>query len=1530
MQQDPSGHQKSSSAASVKSAGYQSANGHSYSHSHKGSAKISADYARNRHSVNDLRGSSTSLSSKHSYESHMTHLSAGDRTQLGSLSDQLEVHTLTDSSGSTLHNPHSSGSGTTSATRSQRSSMGHPFEHSTAATSQVSSRKSSGNSINSLSFDKMILSWDPTDPDEWNMQRIASWLKYHEFPETWIQTFKKYRLVGHNFIKLLAYENFAVYEKYLPQSKNATYTRFQHLLKQTMSKNVTNNNHGNGRSNRSSEVLKSSRSSSESLKSKTHNDEIDTQTSRSASESVITPVKSVPLRNDDKPKQPQLRTHQKTKSASVLYRKSFISLRGSLTPSSGLSNKEIHSQQTTAPPPPQQQQQQQQQRPHLTVTNPTSNKNTSGIKLKIPSRPSSIIESTASSSKSSTPPLSPASYSNIFRRNHKSSSSESSLLNAIFGNSHNNNSNATLTSSKGAPTATTPNQNKTHSNIPQKPHHVESPSSTVKRKSLDATLKLKTAPQEQASASPIKSAGSEEKSNLWEKIKRRSQFSSPYSTSPLPTPVAPSRSSSITTLTPGKIDDVQSPSTASVKSVKTASNLSMKSTPNVVASPTPPPKPPKPPQKKSLEIDAKFFPTENREIENVPYLLITKDKKSYMPVFINSGMSVESFKETLYTKMNVNPKQSCVHMTNFKGELGSPLTDEAITELLKFSFIGSTLLFYIKDNSKIPNRMRASTLSSEVHNQLRSVKSKSSVRSITSSLHGTADDVSIITSSSDITSSEDHSPGNAFRRYPQTPSYYYDGAVLNNSGSEETNYWNVKERVPDEVVVPTMSSKPAQKFNLHLPDKKRPDSSHNENENKGTFNILRKDESGEIDFNNRRESPYMNAELAPKRNAPKPPSNISPPRHPSLTTHASVKPRLRRTSTKRKVKAGIRPVPGLLSKSPVETGSPTSPSIVTSYTPASTQVLVPQPYKGASEVTRKKKGGEDHGAHGISYINRQTVNRSNSIVSNNNSVFSSPSPLLKRASSRRVVSSASAADVFIENDITFADAPPLSESDSDGESNSYDSDSSGDIIWANASDSRRKPYSEAVNASADDDTTFATTPTTGKDSLMRKMTLRPSPEAVYQNLEKFFPKANLDKPVVEGGMSPVSPISMRNAFQPTPAPPVPTTNPFSETSDNANDQVISSSGMSRLKTPKRAKTIRTIAHEASEKRKKSIKIKRQNTKMWGTKVIEITDKQAVSINKAKNSKGEYKEFAWIKGEMIGKGSFGAVYLSLNVTTGEMMAVKQVEVPKYSAQDENVMNMVEALESEMATLKDLDHPNIVQYLGFEIKENIYSLFIEYVAGGSVGSLIRMYGRFDEPLIQYLTFQVLEGLSYLHSKGILHRDMKADNVLLDQDGVCKISDFGISKKSKDIYSNSDMTMRGTVFWMAPEMVDTKQGYSAKVDIWALGCVVLEMFAGKRPWSNLEVVAAMFKIGKAKSAPPIPDDTLPLISDNGRQLLDACFKIDPEERPTADQLLTHPFLKTSKKFVFRSTKLWKFIKSNDKINSTKLRVSSQDSNK
>lgn len=90
----------------------------------------------------------------------------------------------------------------------------------------------------------------------------------------------------------------------------------------------------------------------------------------------------------------------------------------------------------------------------------------------------------------------------------------------------------------------------------------------------------------------------------------------------------------------------------------------------------------------------------------------------------------------------------------------------------------------------------------------------------------------------------------------------------------------------------------------------------------------------------------------------------------------------------------------------------------------------------------------------------------------------------------------------------------------------------------------------------------------------------------------------------------------------------------------------------------------------------------------------------------------------------------------------------------------------------------------------------------------------------------------------------QDLKADNILVEMSGVCKISDFGISKRTDD--NEGHTAMQGTVFWMAPEVINTqKKGYNNKIDIWSVGCVVLEMWAGTRPWMGSEAVAVMFKV-------------------------------------------------------------------------------------
>lgn len=92
----------------------------------------------------------------------------------------------------------------------------------------------------------------------------------------------------------------------------------------------------------------------------------------------------------------------------------------------------------------------------------------------------------------------------------------------------------------------------------------------------------------------------------------------------------------------------------------------------------------------------------------------------------------------------------------------------------------------------------------------------------------------------------------------------------------------------------------------------------------------------------------------------------------------------------------------------------------------------------------------------------------------------------------------------------------------------------------------------------------------------------------------------------------------------------------------------------------------------------------------------------------------------------------------------------------------------------------------------------------------------------------------------------QDLKADNILVEMTGICKISDFGISKRTDDIYGGAFTAMQGTVFWMAPEVINTqKKGYNFKIDIWSVGCVVLEMWGGRRPWTGQEMIAVMFQV-------------------------------------------------------------------------------------
>ncbi|KAJ5280426.1 Sterile alpha motif type 1 [Penicillium angulare] len=276
---------------------------------------------------------------------------------------------------------------------------------------------------------------------------------------------------------------------------------------------------------------------------------------------------------------------------------------------------------------------------------------------------------------------------------------------------------------------------------------------------------------------------------------------------------------------------------------------------------------------------------------------------------------------------------------------------------------------------------------------------------------------------------------------------------------------------------------------------------------------------------------------------------------------------------------------------------------------------------------------------------------------------------------------------------------------------------------------------------------------------------------------------------------------------------------------------------------------------------------------------------------------------WMKGSLIGEGSFGSVFLALHAITGELMAVKQVEIPsatKGTEFDQRKNTMVTALKHEIELLQGMHHPNIVQYLGTAADDSHLNIFLEYVPGGSIATMLKQYNTFQEPLVKNFVRQILAGLSYLHSKDIIHRDIKGANILVDNKGGVKISDFGISKRveaSHVLGSRASSgggghinrpSLQGSVYWMAPEVV-RQTAHTKKADIWSLGCLVVEMFIGAHPFPDCSQLQAIFAIGSNKARPPAPEH----VSQDAKEFLDMTFHLDYEQRPSADELLKCKFL-------------------------------------
>ncbi|XP_025425653.1 mitogen-activated protein kinase kinase kinase kinase 3 isoform X2 [Sipha flava] len=253
-------------------------------------------------------------------------------------------------------------------------------------------------------------------------------------------------------------------------------------------------------------------------------------------------------------------------------------------------------------------------------------------------------------------------------------------------------------------------------------------------------------------------------------------------------------------------------------------------------------------------------------------------------------------------------------------------------------------------------------------------------------------------------------------------------------------------------------------------------------------------------------------------------------------------------------------------------------------------------------------------------------------------------------------------------------------------------------------------------------------------------------------------------------------------------------------------------------------------------------------------------------------------------QRIGSGTYGDVYKAKRISTSGLAAIKVI---KLEAGDD-----FSIIQQEILMMQDCQHSNIIEYYGSYLRRDKLWICMEYCSGGSLQDIYHITGPLTELQIAYMCRETLKGLSYLHTVGKMHRDIKGANILLTECGDVKLADFGVSAQITATI-NKRKSFIGTPYWMAPEVaaVERKGGYNQLCDIWAVGITSIELAELQPPMFDLHPMRALFLMSKSGFKPPTLKDR-DKWSPTFHNFVKISLTKNPKKRPTADKLLMHSF--------------------------------------